>query len=172
MRDDYTLVLEESCKGLERTYNLLRKENEREVLDLPIKAFIKSINKELEGLSPDEVQQRTFDAFNHMTILAHMMARMDFFEYLRVDFRGFPNQGELEKALLSFVSRDQISPKSRKRVNDVVEALEVVDKKFVDMRFELPYRMLRIFIVMTLYSDYVECGVLASFLVKQLKRSG
>mgnify|MGYP001376056671 CR=1 FL=1 len=165
---EYIKALEEVCEGLEEAYGVDSSPNSS---DIGIKMVLESVGKKYNKEDKKAILGLHAQAFPHISLLAHLSGRMDFFEYSRLDFRGYPHTSRLEDALSYFVSRKKLSSDTVSYADFVVSLLDLIDKKHLNLRYELPYRFLRMFVVMVMYGNFAEASILANFIIKQIRRS-
>lgn len=169
--DQYLKILNEVCENLEKVYGVsLVSETEKALLDENIEVVLEEVNQQIKEIGDRGVTQRNSEAFDHLSLLAHIMYRIEFFDYRKISFHEYPHIDRLEEALKRFSNRNTMNKETIKYVNLIVSLLNLIDRKHVNLRFELPYRLLRVFTILVLYSNYAEASILANFLLRQLRR--
>lgn len=170
--DQYLKALNDVCDGLEEVYGVaLVADTGSKLLDEDINVVLEEVDLQLKEIGDSGISDRNIKAFDYVSLLAHVVYRIEFFEYHKVNFNGYPYKDRLVDALSVFSSRRNLTKKSVKFTNLIVNVLSVVDKDHLNLRFEITYRLLRIFVIMVMYSNYAEASILSNFLLKQLKRS-
>lgn len=169
MSDTYTQILTEMADRIENSYKL---KDEEGLLDERIDNVMKSVVSTVKKLTQSEITKRNAEAFDCLSVIAHLNGRMEFSEHLRLDFRKFPHKDKILTSLEYFTKRSNLNTKLNKQVDSLVQVLDFIDRKRIDLRHEMSYRYLRIFIVMIVYASYAEVSIVADLLYNQMKRSG
>lgn len=167
--DNYKELLEETCTNLERIYKISSPDDNSG--DRGITEICMHVAEVLDNLGTHFSNAINLESFDNVTILSHISQRIEFFEHLRVDFRGYPSRDVLVESLMVFTKRKFLNTETKIRAENIIRVLNFIDEKHLKLRYELPYRLLRIFVIMVLHSHYVEASILAKFLLTQLERS-
>jgi hypothetical protein len=171
--DQYIKILNEVCEGLEKVYGVaIVSETEKALLDEDIQVVLEEVKTQISEIGSKGVSERNSQAFDLISLLSHVMYRMDFFEYSKLSFKGFPHLEDIDRALKPFSTRKALNKESVKYVNLVVSVLDIIYRKYINLRFELQYRLLRIFTILVMYRNYAEASILANFILKQIRRGG
>lgn len=170
MSDAYISVLSEAAANIE----ILCSPSGVFNLDDDSTSLISDIMKETSSWSEKEKSSVNSEVFPWISVISHAHVRLEYSQLLRLDFKKFPHLGELEESLVFFSSKKALISKERQRssqANNLMGILQAIDKKRVDLRHEMAYRYLRLFLLTYVYGNYEEGGILALFMLGQLRLS-
>jgi hypothetical protein len=129
---------------------------------------VKYIKGNLKQQDPSKVYDINVSAGKSLVLLSYVSSRMKFFNKKRLDYSAYPYMKTVCKVLLNFTSSSTVNVDNVKLVNKIIVILSKIDERFVQYRYGLGYRYLRIFIIMILYGNYTNAAVVADFILNQI----
>lgn len=172
-RDSYFNKLTEIVTDLENLYEL-NKENELGLVWVKanITDIVKHVQQSQKERSKDEIYELNKVAGKQVILLSYLSQRLHFFGKSELSFKDYPFLKEIVDILMRFTKRSSISGDSMRKVNRVIAILSDIDAKYVQFRFSLGYRYLRIFITMLLYQNFWNASVIANMIIEQIMAEG
>lgn len=170
MQDENTKFLQDVCLKLEDGFDIADKSSSAQ----PIEAILRPLSKSTKNITDEQRASLSREAFSLICMVSYMTSRMDFFSYTRLDFSSYPHKADLREALKGFVSRSSLGKNPavniKKNLNTVIDVLDTVDRKHLELKFELPYRYLRILAIFLMCGVYTEASVISRMLLSQIER--
>lgn len=172
--DEHVKVITMQVEELENLFQLFDKQGTKKVSELDIDTVVQlSASRAQELLAKDKVSLFS-DAFSCVAILAAMDDRLQFYGYYRVDFSKFPNKERILPCLTGFQSvavlKKSPDKNIKRAVNGISKLLDVIDRGHLQLRYELPYRLLRVFVLLLIHGMYVEASTVSSLIIHQLEK--
>lgn len=174
--DEHHKVLSDICSEIEETLGLSEEISGKPLSESGIEVILDDFKVKLKNISESDLIELNVEIFPLISVLSHLKDRMEFYEFLRLDFSEFPKIDIISKNLPVFINKSSLAKEGGKRIsksmNSMVSVLDLVDRKHLDIRYSMPYRYLRLFIILVKIGSYVEAGVLSNLILDQIERGG
>lgn len=165
--DNYITVLKNIISDLEGIYGLTAQINGTNLSRFDIVDIVKHVKTDLKQKDSSEIYDKNVLAGKSLVLLSYVSSRMKFFHKKRLDFSVYPHLKVIGDTLIKFTNFKTVNSDNIKLVNKIIVVLSKIDKRYVQYRYGLGYRFLRIFIIMVLYGNYVNAAVVADFILNQ-----
>ena len=173
VKDSYILKLGEIASEIEKAYGLAEvNEMGLAYAKLDIEDVISHVSGELKKLPKEEVFKRNQSAGRAVVLAAYISGRLSFFGKVKLDYSEYPRMSVVAGILLAFTKKKTVTEYNYRQLNKIITVLAKVDQKFINHRFGLGYRYLRIFLLLILYGSYSNAGIIASFILDQFIAKG
>ena len=103
--------------------------------------------------------------------LAYVAGEAHFFGYQVAVFDNFPNIVPASQFVFKLTKRAYTARMTPEEYRRFVSVLAYVDEHRIEFKFDIPYRLLKLLIIMTLYKAYANTSVLARFILHQVALS-
>ena len=175
MADAYIKMLSQIAMSLETTYGLheVNPETGIEIADCDADVVVEYVRNDIRAHGNDVKRLKNKNAARDTILLSYVANRIEFFGYIKVDFKKYPALQEVARILLAFTGHKTVTTENKRAIGKSVALMTELDKKQVMERVGLAYKYLRIFVVMTLYGNAVDASIVADFIISQfvVKRS-
>lgn len=162
--DAYSETLGSILCETERIYGIARNEKE---LSEEIISIIKRIDSEVLSLSSEEILKRNTEVGKQMVLLSYLLFRLSYFESVRLEFGQFPALADIAEVLDLYREKKNFNKCARK-VNMIIKLLSEMDKTSAKIRLGMPYRYLRLFVVLVMYHNSCNASIVAELLLRQM----
>lgn len=168
-KDSYVQKLGEIVWELEQLYGLAETNDLGvQYVELEIGDVINYENSLIMSSSADAKKGRNFDAGKYTVLVAYINDRLNFYGKKKLNYSDYPRMDVVAQCLWRFLQKNTIDAQALNSLNKVIYVLQEVDSRFVQHKFGLGYRFLRMFIVFAMWGNYCNAGVLARFIIDQL----
>ena len=137
-----------------------------------ISDVIQFINAKVKTLSKEELSAINVAVGKNTVLISYISGRLTFYRKLRLDYSIYPCMDVVASVLLEFRLKSSITQDSLRNLNKIVCILAEIDAHYLNYRFSLSYRFLRIFLIMIVYCNYCNASIIASFILEQLTLEG
>lgn len=162
--DNYTNALTDVLHSLEQIYGITELVSSS---DTGIVSIVTAIDSNLRNLPAAEQAQQNVEAGKQVVLLSYLFFRLKYFKSDRLDFSTIPAMGQILKILEMFTEKKNFN-RCVGQVNQIIKALDKVDKESSKARYGLGYCYLRIFIVMVMYRNACNASIVANLLIQQI----
>lgn len=168
-KDSYVQKFGEIIVELEKLYGL-EETNELGVryLELDIDSVMSYENNLVMAASVEDKKRKNSEAGKYVVLIAYMKDRLEFYGKKKLNYSDYPRIDTVAECLLNFVDKETVSSQALNNLNKVIFVLQGVDKRFVQHKFGLGYRFIRLFLIMVLWENYCNASILARFIIDQI----
>lgn len=172
-KDSYLAKLDKLLGSMEDLVGLneLMPSGER-LTNANISDVIQFINAKVKTLSKEEISSVNISVGKNTVLISYISGRLTFYRKLRLDYSVYPCMDVVANVLLEFRLKSNITQESLRNLNKIVCILSEIDTHYLNYRFSLSYRFLRIFLIMIVYGNYCNASIIASFILEQLTLEG
>lgn len=162
--DAYSEQLGNVLCEAERIYGIVTSEKD---MSCDVITVIHRIDSEVVTLQADEITRRNSEVGKQMVLLSYLLFRLSYFESVRLDFSKFPAMQEIANVLSLYRERKNFG-RCAAQVNKIIKLLSEMDKSSAKLRLEMPYRYLRLFVVLVMYRNSCNASIVAELLLRQM----
>lgn len=166
-KDSYIVALSDIISDLENIYGLTEQVNGTYLWKFDIIDVIQAVKSKRNSIDSAIEYDMNIAAGKATVLLSYVSARMTFFNKKRLDYSSYPAMKTVGNILIQFTNSSTVTKDTIKLVNKIIVVLSQIDNKYVNHRYGLGYRYLRIFIVLILYGNYTNASVVADFILNQ-----
>lgn len=127
--------------------------------------------QEAENLPSAAIKDLNVSVSKKMVLLSYMSSRMRFFNKKEVDFSNMPCLYNVAQVLLKFTLKKTVNPDTFSEVDKCIIILEDMEK-IENNTNTSSYRLLRVFVLCTLYGLLCNAGIIADFILMQMIEKG
>lgn len=171
MKDSYITTLSNIIINLETKYGLKKNNSDgTNYSNLSIMEVKAIVEKDLKTKTKEEIEEINELAGQDIILLAYLVNRIKFYNYVKLDYRYYPLMDSIALILLKYTKASTINREAIYSTSKLIILLDELDKKEVRLRTGLAYKYLRIFIILVMYRSYCNASVVADFIIRQLVR--
>lgn len=124
--------------------------------------------KRAESMTDDEKKDVSRQVSRASILLAYATSRMDFYGKRKLDFSIVPCIQEVARVLLKFMKKQQINKETLAELDRCIVAIAVMEERDEEIKIQMPYRFIVLFIVSVCYGFLCSASVIAKFILDQI----
>lgn len=165
MTDIYVSALSSILKGLEEIYSVKEIDPRNTMHFVELK---KNLELQLKSMDKKDIEKRNKDAGEKIVLLTYIIAKMKFYGYVRLTYNSYPSLAKIVPALVKFTQKSTITPEAYKEVTKIVILINEIDKRQVQLKTQLSYRYLRMFVILIINRNLAAAAVFADLILNQM----
>ena len=167
--DIYMEKLKEIIGELERIYGL-QQESSSGMLYIreDIGEVMKYVTTNVSRIQDRQRVEKNTEAGRQVVLLSYLNSRLRYYSKRKLDFKEYPRLDEIARILLLLIKKSSTNENSIRELNKIILIMENVDSEFIQYKMGLAYRFLRICLIMILFGNYCNAGIVADFIINQI----
>lgn len=167
--DIYMEKLKETVTGLEELYGLMQNNADGiPYMRMDIEDVMEYVNSTVSGMPDTQRVAKNTQAGRSVVLLCYLNHRLKYFGKSRLDYSAYPRADVIAEVLRDFLKKVDVTEVSVRNMNKLITILASIDKSFAQHKMGLAYKYLRLFVIMVVYGNYGNAGVLADLIINQL----
>ena len=167
--DIYMEKLKDIVNSLEDVYGL--KQNNAEgvsYLRADIEDVVAYATNTVADMSESQRVAKNTTAGQTVVLLCYLNHRLKYFNKSRLDYSVYPRLDMIVQVLTDLLKKATVTEASIKEINRLVTILDSIDNLYAQHKMGMAYKYLRLLIVMTIYGNYSNAGIVADFIINQI----
>lgn len=165
MTDVYVSALSNILKGLEEVYGIKTLDPKNTMLFVDLK---KSLETQLKTMDKKAIRKRNKKACEKIVLLSYIVTKMRFYGYVRLTYNSYPSLDKVIPTILKFTQKSTITPEAYKELTKVIILINEIDKRQIQLKTQLSYRYLRMFLILVINRELAGASIVADFILNQM----